>query len=531
MKKVLVVSIAALLLLPLGLMAQSNEELVKQIEALKQQLQALEQKVNTQQQAPAQVPEQQVKDMDARLTKVENKTAGDNISWGGDMRVRFDNQSWHINPYMQYMGVDPHTGMPVVVPVPGQDWSNPNSWSVRLRLKMNAQITPNLRFMGRLSMYEMYGGAAVPVFNGFPGTVYTDMNSVKVPSNDVLHVERALLRYDFPNAPFTIAFGRMNSSDGPPFEIKDETERQGTPMALMVNAQVDGVHADWHMDSIGLPEGTSFGICAGIGYESGFGGGGNVKTNYTMTPFGMGMINGMQDTNVYGFIYDMPLLFQAGNSINNARFMLAYNRFDGMTDIPFGSLVNFPIPGPYAQPSPQYVTATKNLGDMDQYGILWEHTINDKFSYFVNYGYIKSHPNGNVSAYGFGGLLGNPNQSESGDAYYLGFKWKPTEHVSLGLEFNHGSPNWFTYTPDAGNPEAKLAARGDVWEAYAHWIINKNFLVKLGYMDYDYSTAFSGWHIAPAPLSYYNLNNSTAVNFYPFPKTVRDVYLSVEARW
>ena len=530
MRKVALGFAMGLLLLPLGLFAQSNEELMKQIEALKQQLQALESKVSAQQQA-APAPQEEMQKLDERLTKVEVKTASDNISWGGDIRVRYDNQSWTINPYNQYMGVDPSTGMPIVVPVPKQNWSNPDQWSVRLRLKMAAQITQNLKFNGRLSMYKLYGGADVPIFNGQPNTVASSFNSVRIPTGDVLHVERALLRYDFPTAPFTIAFGRMNSSDGPPLEVKEETERQGTPMALMVNAEVDGVHGDWHMDSIGLPEGTTFGICAGIGYESGFGGGGQVKESYTMTPFGMGRINGMKDSTVIGFIYDMPLLFEAGSTINSARFMLGYNRFGRMTDIPYGSLINFPIPGPYAQPSPQYVTATNNLGDMDQWGILWEHTINDKLTYFLSGGYIKSHPNGMVSQYGFGGLLGNPNGSETGTAYYAGLQYKPVERVSLGLEFNHGSPNWFTYSPDAGEPSAKLAARGDVWEGYVHYFFNKNFLMKLGYTYYDYSTAFSGWHIAPGPLSYYNLDNATAVNFYAFPKTVKDVYFAIEARW
>jgi hypothetical protein len=518
----------AVLLLPLGLMAQSNEELMKQIEALKQQLQALEEKVATQQAAP--VSGQKVEELDARLAKVETKTAGDNIQWGGDLRVQYDNQSWRIKPYQQVVGFDPMTGRPITQQVPEQTWSNPDQWSVRLRLKMSAAISPNLKFMGRLSMYKLYGGAGVPVFNGQPNTVYNSFNSVRVPSDDVLHVERALLRYDFPNAPFTLAFGRMNTSDGPPLEIKNETEREGTPMALMVNAEVDGFHADWHMDRIGLPEGTTFGICAGIGYESGLGGGGQVSDNYTMTPYGMGRINAMKDSTVAGFIFDMPLLFQAGSTFNTARFMLGYNRFNDMTDIPYGTLINFPIPGPYAFPAPQYVTATNNLGDLDQWGILWEHTINDKFSYFVNGGYIKSHPNGKVSQYGFGGLLGNPDHSETGSAFYAGLKWKPVEKVSLGLEYNHGSRRWFTYSPDAGDPSSKLAARGSVWEGYVHYFFTKNFLMKLGYTYYDYSTAFSGWHIAPGDLSYFNLDDNP-VNFYAFPKTVKNAYLSFEARW
>ncbi len=179
--------------------------------------------------------------------------------------------------------------MPITQQVPAQDWSNPMAWSLRLRLKMNAKVTDNMTFMGRLSMYKLYGGAEVPIFNGQPNTVYNSFNSVRVPSNDVLHVERALLRYDFPNAPFTLAFGRMNTCDGPPLEIREGTERQATPMAIMVNAEVDGFHIDYHLEKLGLPEGTTFGICDGVGYESGFGGGGNVSQSLHHDPLRHGL--------------------------------------------------------------------------------------------------------------------------------------------------------------------------------------------------------------------------------------------------
>ena len=62
-----------------------------------------------------------------------------------------------------------------------------------------------------------------------------------------------------------------------------------------------------HLDKIGFPEGTNIGVCGGIGYESGFGGGGQVSENYTITPLGLGHINGMKDSRVVGFTYDMRL--------------------------------------------------------------------------------------------------------------------------------------------------------------------------------------------------------------------------------
>ncbi len=511
----IILCMSAVILLPAASSAQTNEELKDQVEQLKKQVETLEKKVKANEEESA--------ESQKRLNKVEKKAAGDRIDWGAEMRVRMDHVRWHINPYQQFMG----TETPPVA-VPAQDLENTMQYSLRLRLRMNAEINENLKFMGRLAMYKLYGGSDVPIFNGFPNTVLDSFNSSRIPSNEVLRVERALLKWQIPRTPLNVAFGRMNSSDGPPLEIREGTERQGTPMAIMVNAEVDGVHVDYDLGTLGFPEGTTIGFCGGVGYESGFGGGGQVATNYVLTPFGAGAINGMKDTRVAGFIYDMPLMFMLGETVNDTRFMFGYNRFTNMTDIPFGALTNFPIPGPYAQPSVQYVTGTNNLGNMDQLGVTWQHKINDFLHYFMSYGYISSDPNGRVSQYGFGGLLGDPDNSQSGWAVYTGAKITPIDVLSLGFEYNHGSERWFNYTPATGELSEKLAARGNVYEVYGHWDFAKNLSLKTGYIHYDYSTAFSGWHIAPGDLAYYSLDNPEAVNFYPFPKTVKNFYFMVE---
>lgn len=519
-----------------GSAQSNNEELRKEIELLKQQIKILDQKVNAQPEtqpstpaAPSTETSQAVvdnKDLEARLEKVEAKTAGNAIQWGGDMRVRFDNQHWHVNPYQQFMGT---TTPPV--DVPGQDLKNDGQYSLRLRLRMTANLSDNLKFMGRLSMYKLYGGSDVPIFNGFPNTVLNSFNASRIPSNDVLRVERAMLRWDIPNVPLTLAFGRMNTSDGPPMEVREGTERQATPQAIMVNAEVDGVHTDLHLDRFGFPEGTTIGICAGLGYESGFGGGGQVAESYTMTPFGLGHINGMKDSRVVGWTYDMPLMFQLGSLVSTANLLAGYNRFTNMTDIPYGTLLNFPIPGPYAFPTQQYVTATNNLGNMNQWGFTWKHKLGDTFTYFTSVGIISSDPNGRVSQYGFGGLLGDPNHSKTGSAVYVGANYNPHPKFDFGVEYNHGSPHWFTYTPSSGEPTDKLAARGNVWEVYARWKFAKYLNLRVGYIDYSYSTAFSGWHIAPGDLDYFSLKNSSAVNFYPFPQRVKNFYTLIETRF
>ena len=564
------------MLAPVALSAQSNQELQQQIQQLKVQLKAIEEKAAA------------VQDVDTRLVKVETKVAGNNIQWGGDLRTRFESSEWHFKPYTQFMGFAQSAGAPagylptgypypfmaLTQGVPAEDYKNAVQWSTRLRLRMGMTINEHAKIMGRLTMYKVHGGADVPVFNGSPSSVANSFNDAKVPGTDVLRVERASLVYDFPLG--ILSIGRQNTSDGPPFEVKDGGERQATPQALAVNALVDGIGFKFHLDKIGFPENTLLGLCYGVGYESGFGGGGNVKanaapvgfnfTNVSWTAQGpnaaaatmqVNTIANLKDSTVLGIMYDMPLLFQLGESVQSANFYLGFNRFGNMTDIPYGSTNNFPVPampGMGGMPATQYVTATNNLGDMDQWTATWKHKVTDNLTYFASYGYIKSNPNGNKSQYGaywtfpanmggtqqlagFGGLLGDAVQSQTATAYYVGVRWDATDKLGFGAEFNHGSPRWFTYSPASGEATEKLGTRGDVWEGYIHWQFAKNAALRLGYLDYKYSHAFSGWHISPGPSmpgqsweDAYDLAKNPMLQ-YGFPATVKSSYVSLEVKF
>ena len=550
------------LLAPAALSAQTPAELQKQIEQLKIQLKAIEEKA-----AAAQA-------VDERLVKVETKVSGMNIAWSGELRTRFDSTKESFKPYQQFMGFmqtpsGPAAGMPMPIaqPVSAQDWSNSVQWSTRLRLNMGMTINENAKIMGRLVMYKVHGGADVPTFNGTPNTISTSFTAGQTPATDALLVERASLVYHFPSAYSILSIGRQNTSDGPPFEVREGSERNATPQALAVNASIDGIGWKFELEKLGLPEGTLLGFCYGVGYESGFGGGGSVKNNSTIVGMNFTGFNGtnpsvispvvgnfgsLKDTTVLGVMFDMPLLFQLGESVHSANFYLGFNRMGNMTDIPYGSTVNFPIPG--MTPSTQYVTATANLGDLDQLTATWKHKIGDNFTYFVSAGYLKSHPNGQVSQYGaywtmpsqlggktmqvtgFGGLMGDPNNSQTASATYVGVRYDPTPTFGVGLEFNHGSPRWWTYTPATGEYTDKLGARGDVWEGYIHWRFAKNAAVRLGVIDYKYSTAMSGWQIGPSAQpgqnweSAMNLANNPMLQ-YSYPATLRNFYASLEVRF
>ncbi len=239
----------------------------------------------------------------------------------------------------------------------------------------------------------------------------------------------------------------------------------------------------------------------------------------------------MKDSTVLGAMFDMPLLFQTGKFIKSARLIVGYNRFGNMTDIPYGTLINFPIPGPYAAALPPVRDRHRQPG---RHGPVGPHlgaqasaTPSPTSSAAAT---SRAIPTARSASTGSAASWAIPTTARAATAYYAGLRWTPTPKVDLGLEFNHGSPRWFTYTPSSGELGDKLAARGDVWEGYARCNFAKTRFLRVGYIYYDYSTAFSGWHIAPANLDYYDLDNN-AVNFYAFPKTVKNAYFLFDAKW
>ena len=90
------------------------------------------------------------------------------------------------------------------------------------------------------------------------------------------------------------------------------------------------------------------------------------------------------------------------------------------------------------------------------------------------------------------GMLGS-NEKKTGSSYWVGLQMPAvvTEDGRIGLEYNHGSRYWrsFTYGEDT-LAASKLATRGDAFEAY--WtqpLMGKAFTAQLRYtyIDYDYT--------------------------------------------
>jgi len=84
--------------------------------------------------------------------------------------------------------------------------------------------------------------------------------------------------------------------------------------------------------------------------------------------------------------------------------------------------------------------------------------------------------------------------SETGTSYWFGTQL-PLLDGKLGLEFNHGSKYWYSFTNGSSDLLNKLATRGDVNDMYAIYQIDLNQFIRVGYTMIDYDYTGSGWHI------------------------------------
>lgn len=393
----------------------------------------------------------------------------------------------------------------------GYDVNNSLLYTNRVRLSMQADVADNVSFTGRLAMYKTWGDSTgVQVFNGQSNTFNIDGNTAGVPNSDILRVERAYFDWkDIGGSSFYISIGRRPSTAGPPMNLRQDELRGGTPMGALIDFQFDGITVGYH-----LAEQSTFRLCYGRGYESGFGNGEVLKQP----------ADRLKDVDFFGINWD---IWSDDSMLIQTTVARAFNISDGFNGLIV--LPNNPLTGqPVGAPVVMRFTPSANLGNMDIAGLVIQRT-DGPFDWFVNVDYVKSHPD-NVTT-PFGGLYSDPFDTpapHSGSMIYVGGRYTlPNEKTMIGLEYNRGSKYWFNFTPAQDDIIApKTNTRGKVFEAYLIHHIAKKFLVKLDYINYDYEYSGSGWHLgAPKKL------DSTPILGFPTYDKAQMVTLSMTARF
>lgn len=395
-----------------------------------------------------------------------------------------------------------------------QEYKNHIFYTTRLRLNMGADMGDHFAFAGRLSMYKAWGDSTgVQVFDGQPTSINIDGTTTSVPNSDIVRVDRAYFDWKrIGDSGLYLSIGRRPSSGGPPLEIRDNRLRGGTPLGHVVDFQFDGVTLGYAFDE--KMHNAVLRFCYGLGYESGFGSGAELKAP----------ADRLKDVHFGGFNLD---LYSTDSMFVQGTVLRAWGVTDG-----FNALVVMPVDpvSGNAAPGPAVMrfTPSANLGDVDLAALLVERHDGPVHA-FVSGAAMKTHPD-NVTT-PFGGLLSDPFStpaSQSAWSAYAGLRYDlPDGRTQVGAEYNHGSRYWFNFTHAADDIVlSKLATRGDVWEGYFNHQIAKPAQLRFSVLRYQYDWSGSGWHLGePKPL------DQPSILGFPTYKDVWDARLAMTVKF
>jgi hypothetical protein len=391
------------------------------------------------------------------------------------------------------------------------DADNSILYTNRLRLRMEADVAPNVDFGGRLSMYKTWGDSTgVQVFDGQPTSISIDGTTTHVPNSDVLRVDRAYFTWkDIGGLPAYLSIGRRPSTEGAPLHLRQDEPRGGTPMGSIINFQFDGITAGWH-----LGEHSTLRACYGLGYEAGFGNGEVLESS----------ADRLSDAHFLGVNWDIWNDDRTFVQTTVARAFDVTDGFNGLVVLP-----NNPVTGEsIGAPVVLRYSPSANLGDIDLASLVAVRR-DGPLDWFVSANWMRSRPDDVTTP--FGGLFSDPFETpeeRTGSMFYAGLRLNLNEdRTKIGAEWNRGSKYWFNFAAAEDDILApKTAARGNVYELYVTHRVADWFVLRFDALRYDYEYSGSGWHLgAPKAL------DSSPILGFPTYESANVYTLSMDARF
>jgi len=126
-------------------------------------------------------------------------------------------------------------------------------FSNRFRLNLKAQISKNMQFNGRLTMYKNWQDNKYKARAG--------ANSGRDPSDATLRVERAYVDYFFElheKRPMALTFGRLPMANGLPINLRENTPRKAAYPSLAYDITADGIGISFLLKKLTGHKGAAF---------------------------------------------------------------------------------------------------------------------------------------------------------------------------------------------------------------------------------------------------------------------------------
>jgi hypothetical protein len=410
--------------------------------------------------AQADQVEQRLKVMEDEITSLKselnankaNHNNSDTLKWDVDFRTSVDN--------LQYKTAD------------GETVKNNALLNNRLWLNMAYSPTDHLHFGGQLAYNKIFGQRNMS--NG--GMDGFDWVSSETRYDDTLHVRSAYFNYDddqFFGAPipWSVGIGRRPSTNGKLISYREDDEST-SPLGHISNAEFDGGNLKFGLSKLIGLEGSSIKFAAGQGMS-------NVQPHFSPTPYADSSTSDTGNIRMYA-VNIVP--YHSKHIETEFQYTHANNLID-ISNAGFNQFGAF-NPANY-DPTLQSVgslhlastfVALHGIGDS---GYLGQTTL------FASGAMSKTDPDSGKT------MLGSPD-SKTGYSYWIGTQMPSliSEKGTWGLEFNHGTQYWrsFTYGEDTAIG-SKIAARGDAYELYFTEPLTTglSFQLRYTYIDYDYS--------------------------------------------
>ncbi len=339
----------------------------------------------------------------------------------------------------------------------------------RLWIDTAYKYNDKLSFVGKLSYYKLYGQDMAA--SSDDTNRYFDWVASSNPNSDSIRVREASIFYTsdglfgWDKLPWIFSIGRRPSTGGMLGNFREGFDKDGSPLAHIINMEFDGFSMTFKMDKLIPVTGMDLKICGGRGTS-------NVTPRFSSSGTDYAEGAGTKPADMLGIIF---------TPYNDGQYRTKLNMFSGKNLIGYSAA---------AAPASGFhdfggLTGGAASAEINGIGNSSNSFLKDT-TLFGSYAWSKTDPNPGMA------MLGSTSK-KSGTSYWVGLQI-PTyllEGDRLGFEYNHGDKYWrsFTYGEDT-LIGSKLAARGKAMEAYYNMpLIDKALTAQFRYtkIKYDFT--------------------------------------------
>jgi hypothetical protein len=350
----------------------------------------------------------------------------------------------------------------------GNSASNDGLLTNRLWLNFSYKPNRHIDFNTKLAFNKVFGQPAVYAPNAKAPFDGFDWVASTTNTDDELRIKNAYINYRDDtifgaDIPWDFGVGRRSTSYNKLASLRDDMA-PNSPLGHIVSAEFDGGHLGFDFQNSTGINGMRVKLAAGRGVSY-------VMPSLSATP----NANWGEDINMFDINF-VP--YSDGKIHTELQAMYITNLVD---------IVNAGYNRQGAFNPQTFNPMFDDVGDMYLGSFMTSYHLKefDNATIFASFAVSQSNPNEGENMFG-------STDDETGTSYWIGLQKDCilTKDAKIGLEYNHGSQYWrsFTYAEDtvAGS---KMATRGDAYEAYFTKQITKglSFQARFTYMNYKYT--------------------------------------------